>query len=88
MTKEIENIDGITTTLSYEKLLGTSTPVDILPNDIKDIFKTDKYQLILISSKYELATDELNEQIEKINEITKSYDENSILAGEGPLMND
>ena len=88
MTKEIENIDGITATLSYEKLLGTSTPVDILPNDLKEIFKTDKYQLILISSKYELATDELNQQIEKINEITKSYDENSILAGEGPLMND
>lgn len=88
MTEKIEAIDGITGTLGYEKILGTSIPVDVLPEEIEEIFKTDKYQLILINSKYELATDELNEQITKINEITKSYDENSILAGEGPLMND
>lgn len=33
-----------------------------------------------------MATNELNAQVEKVNEIIKKYDENSILAGEGPLM--
>lgn len=35
-----------------------------------------------------MATDELNEQVEKVNTIIKKYDENAILAGEGPLMKD
>ena len=34
------------------------------------------------------ATNELNEQVTKVNEISKNYDQNSILAGEGPLMKD
>ena len=35
-----------------------------------------------------MATDELNEQIAKVNEIIKKYDDTAILAGEGPLMKD
>ena len=44
--------------------------------------------MVIINSKYEMATNELNEQVTKVNEISKRYDENSILAGEGPLMKD
>ena len=88
MLNKIDSIEGISWTLSYTDLLGTSIPVDSLPNDIKDIFIGSKYQLIIINSEYELATDELTNQISKVNEIIKQYDENSILAGEGPLMND
>ena len=44
--------------------------------------------MIIINSKYELATDELNSQIKNINEIVNKYDSTAILAGEGPLMND
>ena len=35
-----------------------------------------------------MATDELNEQVDKINEIIKRYDKDALLAGEGPLMKD
>ena len=44
--------------------------------------------MIIINSKYEMATDELNNQITQVNEIIKQYDEKAILAGEGPLMKD
>lgn len=88
MLNKIDNLDGISWTLSYTDLLGTSVPIDSIPNDIKDIFVGSKYQLIIINSEYELATDELTKQISEVNEIIKQYDENSILAGEGPLMND
>ncbi len=44
--------------------------------------------MVIINSNYEMATDELNEQVSKVNEIIKKYDENAILAGEGPLMKD
>ena len=60
----------------------------MLPKDLLDVFQNDKYQLIIINSSYEMATNELNEQVTKVNEIIKEYDENAILAGEGPLMKD
>ena len=60
----------------------------MLPEDLLSIFQSDKYQMILINSKYEIATDELNNQIAKINEIVKQYDSNAKVVGEGPLMKD
>ena len=53
-----------------------------------EIFQNDKYQIAIINSKYEMATNELNDQVTKVNEIIKKYDQNAILAGEGPLMKD
>lgn len=88
MLNKIDSLEGISWTLSYTDLLGTSVPIDSMPSDIKDIFVGSKYQLIIINSEYELATDELTKQISEVNTIIKQYDENSILAGEGPLMND
>ena len=88
MLDKINKLDGVSWSLSYSSLTGTDVPVDALPNDIKDIFISDKYQMIIINSDYELATDELNKQIADINSIIKQYDKNAILAGEGPLMND
>ena len=67
MLKEIDNLDGITSTIGYSKLLGTSVPADMLPDEIKDVFTSDKYQLIIVSSDYEIATDELNTQISQSN---------------------
>lgn len=87
MLDEIEELDGIEWTLSYSKIADV-VPVEILPEDISKIFISDKYQMILINSKYEMATDELNDQVTKINEIIDKYDDSAILAGEGPLMKD
>ena len=44
--------------------------------------------MIIINSQYEMATDELNAQVDTLNGIIKKYDSNAILAGEGPLMKD
>ena len=88
MLDEIGLIDGVEWSLGYSKIGGKGLPKDILPSDIKNIFENDKYQMLIVNSKYEMATDELNEQVEKINSIIKKYDENAILAGEGPLMKD
>jgi len=46
------------------------------------------FELVPINSNYEIASNELNDQISKINTIVKKYDKNAIVAGEGPLMND
>ena len=88
MLDKIDELDGVEWTLSYSKIAGTNLPDEMLPEDIKEVFENDKYQLVLINSSYEMATDELNNQITQINEIVKNYDEGAILAGEGPLMKD
>lgn len=88
MIDEIEHLDGIEWTVSYSKIGSLGIPKEILPEDVCDIFQNEKYQMIIVNSKYEMATDELNDQVTKVNEIIKRYDENAILAGEGPLMKD
>ena len=88
MIDEIEGTDGIDSVISSNLLNKYGISNDILPSKIKNMLETDKYKLILVNSKYEIATDELNEQISKLNTIIKKYDKNAILAGEGPLMND
>ena len=87
MTAEIEKIDGIDFTLSYSKI-GATIPEEILPDDIKEIFESEHYKMILVSSKYEIASDDLNNQITEINKVIKKYDKNGMFVGEGPLMKD
>lgn len=87
MLEKIENVEGVDFTLSYSKV-GTKLPKEIIPEDLLKIFQSEKYQMVLINSKYEIATDELNNQITQINHIVKEYDSSAILAGEGPLMKD
>lgn len=88
MTNKIEKLDGIEWTLSSSKLQNLRIPKETIPEEIKEIFESEKHQIIIINSSYEMATDELNRQVETIDHIVKQYDENAMLAGEGPLMKD
>ena len=60
----------------------------MIPEEILSIFENGNYQMVIINSKYDLATDELNDQIAQVTSIVKKYDDSAILAGEGPLMKD
>ena len=88
MVKEIEKVKGIDMTMSYAKLSSAGISEDVLSDDLRDMIDDGKHQIILISSKYGVATDELNSQIKTVNKIAKSYDKKAIVAGEGPLMRD
>lgn len=88
MVNKIEELDGIEWTIGSSKLQKLGIPKEAIPEDIKEIFESEKYQIIIINSRYEMATDELNNQVEGIDNIVKQYDENAMLAGEGPLMKD
>ena len=88
MLDEIEKVDGIDWTLCLSKFSEAGIPEEMLPDDVVNKLKNDEYQIIILNSTYEMATDELNAQIAKVNEIIAKYDDKAILAGEGPLMND
>ncbi len=88
MINEIEQVEGIDFVLSFSKLKEYGITLEMLPSDLVEVFSSGNYQMMFLNSLYDVATDELNNQIEQVNEIIKKYDSNSILAGEGPLMKD
>lgn len=88
MITELKNIEGVDFILSSNQLSQIGFSEDYLPSDIKSSFINNQYQLLLLNSTYDIATDELNNQTETINQIIKKYDKTAILAGEGPLMKD
>ena len=88
MISEIEKLDGINTVLSATSLSKIGLSEIIIPQSLKDIYENNKYKLIIVSSNYDIATDELNNQIDEINKIVDKYDPSAIVAGEGPLTKD
>ena len=88
MISEIEQVDGIDLVISSSSLSKYGITEDMIPEKFKKIYETDKYKMIIVASSYDIATDELNNQITEVNKIIKKYDKDAILAGEGPLMKD
>ena len=86
LVEKLKEVKGIDLVLSPRTL--TNLPTEIMPDDLESIMDSDKYQLIIINSTYEIASDELNEQVGVVNNIVKKYDKKAIVAGEGPLMKD
>lgn len=88
MSKEMEQVDGIKYVLGLESVLGSRVPQEILPESIKEILVSDKWELLLINSEYKVASDNVNTQIDSLNQILKKYDKTGMLIGEAPCMKD
>lgn len=88
MIKQIEKVDGVKWALGLNSVAGPGIPADMLPDSVTKMLKNDEYQMLMINSEYEVATDEVNEQVAAINEITDQYDKDAMLVGEAPLTKD
>lgn len=88
MVDEIERVEGVENTLTYQKLIGPAIPESFLPEPIKEKFEKGDYKQILVNSEYKSATEEGNAQIDRIDRIVKGYDKNGIVTGEGVLTKD
>lgn len=88
MLEKIENVDGVQWALGIHSLVGANVPDDMIPDKYKDMLMSDNFELQFICSDYKSATDEVNAQIAEINQIVKSYSEESMVIGEAPLMKD
>lgn len=88
MIKKIEKVDGVKWALGLNSVVGPGVPLDMLPESAVGMLKTENYQMVMINSEYEVATDKVNEQIDRINEITDQYDKDAMLVGEAPLTKD
>ncbi len=88
MMKEMEQVDGVKYVLGMESVLGSMVPEEILPDGVKGILESDKSELLLVNSEYDVASDEVNDQIDSLNQVLKSYDKEGMLIGEAPCMKD
>ena len=88
MINEMEQVDGVKYVLGLESVVGSRVPQDILPDSIKSILESDRWELLLINSEYAPASDAVNEQISSLSAILKSYDSTGMLIGEAPCLKD
>ncbi len=88
MSDEMEQVEGVKYVLGLESVVGSRVPEEILPESVTGILKSDKWELLLINSEYTVASDEVNEQIDRLNTILKKYDNSGMLIGEAPCMKD
>jgi predicted RND superfamily exporter protein len=88
MMEEIEEVDGVKSTLSIPSLLGPLFPREMLPEKITKVLESDKHEMGLVVSEYEPATAEVNAQIAEIDKIVKGKDPGALVIGEAPMMKD
>lgn len=88
MDEEIEKIDGIKWVIGMDSLIGSNLPNEMVPKDIRDMLSNENYELQFVGSDYGSATDEVNAQLAKINDIVKGYQKDGMVIGEAPLMKD
>ena len=84
----MDKVDGITSVLSYHKMLGTGIPDFFVPSEVKDMLRQGGYQLMMINSSYEPATDQVAKQPDQMSEILFDYDPNAMITGEGAMYRD
>ena len=88
MINEMEAVDGVKYVLGLKSVLGPRVPEEILPDSIREILESGKWELLLINSEYGVASDLVNAQIDSLNAILKNYDDTGMLIGEAPCMKD
>lgn len=88
MMEEIDQVKGVKATLGLSSVVGPMVPDAILPDAARELVKSNNYELLMISSEYKVASDEVNDQIVAINDIIKKYDHNGMLIGEAPCTKD
>ena len=88
MMNEVNDLDGISFALSIDSALGREIPTEMLPDSLVSELKGDEYQIMMVSTNYTIASDEINDQINKVDAIAKKYDAKSMVIGEAPCTKD
>lgn len=88
MVDELEDVDGVNNVLSVNSVTGLTLPSSVLPDKLQDNFVKNGYQMLMLNSKYQTASPEVNKQITEINKIVKEHDPDGYLTGEAVLTDD
>ena len=88
MLDKLGVVDGVQFALGLDTALKSGIPQEFLPAKTVSELKGEDYQIMMIATDYKIASDEINNQISKVNDIVKSYDSKAMVVGEAPCTKD
>lgn len=88
MSDEMNDVDGVKAVLGLDSMLGPAVPREMLPDSVTAMLENENYKMLMISSEYAVASDEVNAQCDALSEIIKGYDPDGMLIGEAPCTQD
>ena len=88
MIKEIKATDGIISVLGTDSIFGPAFPREFVPEDLMSDLESDDWKMVLLTTDYKIASDEINNQINAVDKIVKSYDPKAMVVGEAPCTKD
>ena len=87
LVNKLDDMKGIDLVLSPYTSMNNGI-INMLPSKLVNTLVNDKYQVIIYNSNYEIASNELNNEIIEVENLVKSYDKDGLVAGKGALMKD
>ena len=88
MESALKDVDGVTNLISYHSILGTGIPDFFIPDEAKSMLKQGGYQMLMVNSEYDTASDAVAEQLDEIRSIVKKYDPNALVTGEAAMTDE
>ena len=88
MITELKNTDGILSVLGTDSIIGPAFPRSFIPEDLLSDLESDEWKMVLLTTDYKIASDEINDQIAQVDSIVKSYDPRAMVVGEAPCTKD
>ena len=88
MLDKLGDVDGVQFALGLDTALKSGIPQEFLPAKTVSELKGEDYQIMMIATDYKIASDEINNQISRVNDIVKSYDSKAMVVGEAPCTKD
>ncbi len=88
MIKELKDTDGILSVLGTDSIVGPAFPREFIPEDTLKKLESEEWKMILLTTDYKIASDEINRQITEVDRIVKSYDPEAMVVGEAPCTKD
>lgn len=88
MLDKLGDVDGVQFALGLDTALKSGIPQEFIPAKTVSELKGEDYQIMMIATDYKIASDEINNQISKVNDIVKSYDSKAMVVGEAPCTKD
>lgn len=88
MENQLKALPGITGLVSYHAMLGTGIPDFFIPDAVKDMLKQGGYQMMMVNSSYDTASDAVSEQLAQMTAIINSYDPDAMITGEAAMTDD
>ena len=88
MLDKLNDVDGVQFALGLDTALKSGIPQEFLPSKMVSELKGEDYQIMMIATDYKIASDDINNQINTVNDIVKSYDSKAMVVGEAPCTKD